>query len=161
MEAIARGEMLSECAALIRRQRWAALATADETGAPVASMVAYALHEGTLLLHLSRLAAHTRHLLARTDGSLVISEPDRDDVTDPQTLARVSLTGAIRPLEAEGEEFCTARAAYLRRLPEADMRFGFSDFVLFRLTPEQARHVGGFARAATFSAAELNLRLAP
>ncbi len=159
MQAIPRDELLAGCTSLIRQQRWAALATVDDTGAAAASMVAYALYGEGLLLHLSRLAAHTRHLLARPTCSLVISESDTGENADPQTLARVSLSGGVVPLEPEGREFGSARLAYLRRLPEAEMRFGFADFLLFRFTPEQSRYVGGFAKAVTFSAAELRLEL--
>ena len=72
--------------------RWAALATHGD-GVPLASMVAYACEPGFagLLLHLSRLSAHTRNLLASPFTSIVISEPDSDRVRNPQTLARVSI----------------------------------------------------------------------
>ena len=58
-------EELSVIAALIRSQRVAALGTLRDD-CPFVSMVAYAAEPdfGGLLLHLSRLAAHTRHLLA-------------------------------------------------------------------------------------------------
>jgi heme iron utilization protein len=39
----------------------------------------------------------------------------------------------------------------LARLPNAEMLFTFPDFVLFRLTPSEARYIGGFARAYTLS----------
>src|SRR5690242_11198017 len=60
-------------ATLIRSQRVAALGTLrdpstglGQAGAPFVSMVAYAAEPdfGGLLLHLSRLAPHTKHLLA-------------------------------------------------------------------------------------------------
>ena len=35
------------------------------------------------------------------------------------------------------------------------MRFQLGDFVLMRITINSARYVGGFARAATFSAEQL------
>jgi len=140
---------------LIRSQRWAALATLAEDG-PLASMVAYVPEPGLggFLLHLSRLAAHTRNLLQDGRASLVITETDTGE-GDPQTLARVSIQARVAVLSRDSEEFSAARAAYIHRLPEAELLFGFSDFVLFRLGPVEARYIGGFARAYTLSGGQL------
>ncbi|HKJ76630.1 MAG TPA: pyridoxamine 5'-phosphate oxidase family protein, partial [Gammaproteobacteria bacterium] len=65
-------------AALLRQQRWAALASLGRDGRPLASMVAYAAEPdlSAFYLHLSRLAAHTGNRLATPEASLAISEPD-------------------------------------------------------------------------------------
>ena len=143
-------------ARLIREGRWAALATYG-AGAPLASMVAYAAEAGFagLLLHLSRLSAHTRNLLGSPYASIAISEPDSARVRDPQTLARVSLQGEARPLPDGSPGYAEARALYEKRFPDSSPLFGFEDFLLFRLVPREARFVAGFARAYTVSAAEL------
>src|SRR4051794_41255469 len=90
-------EDLGAIATLIRSQRIAALGTLREAS-PFVSMVAYAAEPdfGGLLLHLSRLAAHTRQLLANPQASLLISEHD-DERDDPQTLARITLAGGAPP----------------------------------------------------------------
>jgi heme iron utilization protein len=144
---------------LIHRQRWAALATVRD-GVPLAGMVAYAVQTEPpgLLLHLSRLAAHTRHLLRDPRVSLVISEPD-DGRPDPQTLARIIIHGSVEVLEPTAPGFDTARDCYLARLPEAAPRFGFADFLLLRLKPERARYVGGFAEARGLDAEEMQAML--
>ena len=77
-------------------QRQAMLATVHE-GNPHAGMVAAT---GTpdghaILLHLSQLAAHTRHLLVHPAVALLWCEPDRADVADVQTLARLTVYGRI------------------------------------------------------------------
>ena len=133
---------------LLRRQRWAALASVGGDGAPLASSVAYALDPDGhgFLLHLSRLAEHTRNLLQRAQASLVISEPDYGG-GDPQTLARLSVQGQAVRLSPETPAFAIARAAYVAQLPDAEQRFGFTDFELFRLMPARGHYVGGFARA--------------
>ena len=79
-------------ARLIHGGRWAALATYGD-GVPLASMVAYACEVGFagFLLHLSRLSAHTRNLLASPSASIAISEPDTTQNRDPQILGRVSI----------------------------------------------------------------------
>ena len=144
-------EELAIIAAIIRNQRVAALGTLrDEL--PFTSMVAYAAEPnfGGLLLHLSRLAAHTRQLLAVSQSSLLICEPDdgRDDV---QTLARITLVGEAVPIPAASAEHPAARACYLARLPATAPLFDFPDFVLFRFIPSEARYIGGFARAYTLT----------
>lgn len=140
---------------LLRRQRWAALATLG-AGRPFVSQVAFAMDAGfdAALVHLSRLAAHTHNLLHEPQAALSISETD-DGREDPQTLARVSLQVAATMLAQGSEAYESARTRYLARLPAAAPRFEFADFVLFRLTVEQARFVGGFASARSLSGAAL------
>ena len=144
---------LAIVASLLRDQRQAALGTL-RAGAPFVSMVAYAAEPdfGGFLLHLSLLAPHTRHLLADARASLMICEPDdgRDDV---QTLARITLVGTAAPL-AEAAQ-AAARELYLARLPAAAPLFEFPDFTLFRLVPDEARYIGGFARAFSLTTEHL------
>lgn len=143
-------------ARLIRGGRWAALATHGE-GVPLASMVAYACEPGFagFLLHLSRLSAHTRNLLASPSASIAISEPDTAQVRNPQTLARVSIQGEARPLPEGSSEYAEGKALYEKRFPDSSPLFEFKDFLLFRLVPREARFVAGFARAYTVDAEEL------
>ncbi|HEX9371172.1 MAG TPA: pyridoxamine 5'-phosphate oxidase family protein [Roseiflexaceae bacterium] len=152
-------EELAIVANLICGQRQAALGTlrdpstgSEQNGAPFVSMVAYAAEPdfGGFLLHLSRLAPHTRHLLAAPQAALLICEPD-DGREDVQTLARITLAGPAAPIAAGSPEHAAARARYLARLPAAAPLFDFPDFALFRLAPAEARYVGGFARAYTLT----------
>jgi heme iron utilization protein len=149
-------EELAIIATLIRSQRVAALGTLRDEY-PFTSMVAYAAEPdlGGLLLHLSRLAPHTRHLLAHQQATLLIHEQD-DGRDDPQTLARITLLGAATPVAAESAAYASARACYLERLPAAAPLFDFPDFALFRFVPSEARYIGGFARAYTLTPAHLN-----
>ena len=135
-------------ARLIRAQRWAGLATADENGAPQAAMVAYAFNDQftEFYIHVSQLSTHTKQMLAKPTISLVISEPDTGE-GDPQTLARLSISGLVRTIERGSKDYEKAKNAYLNRLPTAEQLFGFGDFVLFALVPESIRFVGGFAQA--------------
>jgi putative heme iron utilization protein len=143
-------------ARLIRDGRWAALATYGD-GMPLASMVAYACEPdfAGFLLHLSRLSAHTRNLLASPFASIAISEADAAEVGNPQTLARVSIQGEARPLAKDAPGYAEAKALYEKRFPDSSSLFGFADFELFRLVPREARFVAGFAMAYTVPAAEL------
>lgn len=151
MHTMERDEELKSLARLLTEQRWGALATLGEDGEPYGSHVAFVIEPGfgAVLLHLSQLAAHTRNLMARPSISLSVTEAD-DGREDPQTLARASLQGTVVSLPRESREYATARQRYLERLPAAGPLFGFGDFQLFRLEIEEARFVGGFARARTF-----------
>lgn len=147
---------LAQLGRLVAGQRWAALATVDSNGQPAASMVGYAAEAEFrgVLIHVSRLASHTRNLLERPVASLVISEPDTGG-GDPQQLARVALHGGVTVIRRDDAGYGAARDTYLARLPDAARLFDFPDFVLFRLTPEAARYVGGFGRAFTLDPADL------
>jgi heme iron utilization protein len=143
---------------LLEGRRQAALGTLDG-GAPFVSMVLYALerrpgHQPAALIHVSRLSAHTRHLLADARASLLVALPDTG-AGDPQALARVTLRCLAAPVPADDPGHAAARAAYLARLPAQEYLFGFPDFALFRLELQEARYVGGFARAFSLSAAQL------
>lgn len=141
----------SELRALLFGRRQAALATLDESGAPFNSMVLYVLevHAGqpaAALIHISRLAAHTRHLQADPRAALLVMHPDTGD-GDPQALARVTLECVAETLPAGSVAYTAARAIYLARLPMQEYLFAFPDFSLVRLTLHSARYIGGFAQA--------------
>ncbi|MBM4414574.1 MAG: hypothetical protein FJ040_14145 [Chloroflexi bacterium] len=139
------------------QQRHAALATVAADGAPHVGMVAFAIAPdgAALLLHVSTLAAHTRHLLAEPRVSMLISEPDYLDVDDVQTLARLTIYAQAQPIAPDDAQYVACRSAYLRRFAAAEMRFGFADFVLVRVVVDQARFVGGFAQARNLTQAQM------
>ncbi|ROR34150.1 pyridoxamine 5'-phosphate oxidase family protein [Inmirania thermothiophila] len=141
-------------ARLLETQRWGVLATRG----PWAAHVAFAPWRGGLLLHLSTLAAHTRHLLADPAAALAVGEAD-DGRTDPQTLARATLRGRVAPVEAAAR--AAAGQAYLARFPAAAPRFAFTDFALYRLEAEEARVVAGLGAAGSLRGEVLRRALAP
>src|SRR5579859_3123072 len=106
-------------AALVRRQRQAALGTLQQ-GSPFVSMVAFVAEPAGagLLMHLSLLAPHTRQLQSDPRAALLISEPDdgRDDI---QTLGRLSLTGSVQGIARESSPYAAAQQCYLQRFPAA------------------------------------------
>jgi len=95
-----------------------------------------------------------RNLLASPSVSIAISEPDKDQVRNPQTLARVSIQGEARPLQEDSSGYSEAKALYENRFPDSSPLFGFGDFLLFRLVPREARFVAGFARAYSLDSEE-------
>lgn len=141
--------------ALIRARRWAAVATQGAQG-PEASWVAYApaADLSHFLLHISRLARHTGNLLQDPRACLAISEPERAD-GDPQQLARVMLQGRVELIPRDAADYPAAARRYQEWLPDSIPLFEFSDFLLFRLQPTQARFVAGFGRAYTLDGQDL------
>ncbi len=147
----------SDAKALLAQHRWAGLATNDRDGRPYASMVAYALYPQSagVLFFLSRLSAHTRHLLSNGECSLVISQVD-DGLGDPQTLARLTLQGQVNVIARTSSDFDRAKASYCRRLPQSERLFEFSDFVLFHFQAERGRCIAGFGRAHELTSLQLS-----
>jgi putative heme iron utilization protein len=92
--------------------------------------------------------------LADPRACLVITEPDSGR-GDPQTLARISIQGTVAELHSDTPDYQAAKDRYLARLPDAELWFQFADFVMFRLAPQEARYIGGFAQARSLSAEEL------
>src|SRR5262249_52796732 len=112
---------------LIRERSVAALGTVHE-GHPFVSMVPFAVTPDgrALVVHVSRLAAHTGNM--RRDGrvSVLIMEPEGTGKV-PQSLARVTIQGEAREVGVGDPEYGPAREAYLGRFPDADGLFELAD----------------------------------
>jgi heme iron utilization protein len=125
---------------LLREGRSGALATLmPGSGDPYCSLVNLATAaDGAPLLLISRLAVHTKNVLADARVSLMIDERKEGD---PLQGARVMLMGT-----AAATEDPDARRRYLDRQPEAEMFVGFADFAFYRLALKAAHLVAGFGR---------------
>ncbi|WP_428420486.1 HugZ family protein [Methylibium sp.] len=138
--------------ALLETQPVASLATLHN-GEPAASMVPFALLPAGqgVVIHVSRLATHTKDMLANPAvGLLVLASPAPG--LPVQALPRVSLQGRARQCLNDAAEYTEARQAYLARFPESEPMFGFADFSLFVIGVRSARFVGGFAQAGSVTA---------
>lgn len=140
-------DTLLPLATLIRTQRVASLGTVRE-GTPLVSLVVYAIEPdfSAFYLHLSRLAQHTQALLADPHVGLMIAEPD-DGGRDPQLLKRVSIQSEAVSVDKRTNAYDRARNLYLSRFPSSQPMFGLGDFDLYRIEPQSARFVAGFAQA--------------
>lgn len=134
---------------LLREGRSGALATLMAgSGDPYCSLVNVATApSGVPLLLLSKLALHTKNILADPRVSLMLDERKEGD---PLEGARVMLMGT-----AAATDDPAARAAYLRRHPEAEMFVGFADFAFYRMEIGRAHLVAGFGRILDLSAQEV------
>jgi heme iron utilization protein len=133
---------------LLRAARVGTLAT-SLAGQPFASLVtpAAAPDLGVLLL-LSSLSEHTRHLRAEPRCSVLVVGKATGE--NPQTAPRVSITGLAEMIDDPG-----LKARYLAVHPYASLYAGFGDFALWRIRPMGGLFVGGFARAARLRLADL------
>ena len=125
---------------LLREGRSGALATLmPGSGDPYCSLVNVATAaDGAPLLLISRLALHTKNVLADARVSLMIDERKEGD---PLQGARVMLMGT-----AAATQDPDARRRYLDRQPEAEMFAGFADFAFYRVALKAAHLVAGFGR---------------
>lgn len=125
---------------LMRKARSGALATLMVgSGDPYCSLVNVASSaDGSPLLLISRLAVHTKNILADPRVSLML---DERKVGDPLQGARVMLLGT-----ADKTESADARRRYLARQPEAEMFAGFGDFAFYQVRLKGAHLVAGFGR---------------
>ena len=132
---------------LLRERSVAALGTLH-TGAPCVSMVPYAIApDGSgMLIHVSRLASHTRDMRADARVSLLVMQ-ELEAGASALALPRASIQGTAQEVAADAPELPALSAAYLDRFPNAEQLFGFADFSLFRIQPESVRFVAGFAQA--------------
>lgn len=137
---------------LLRERSVAALATLH-AGAPHVSMVPYAIApDGSgLLIHVSRLASHTKDLGADARVSLLIMQGEGGG-TSALALPRASIQGTALEIASGAPDLPGFTAAYLGRFPDAAQLFGFADFSLFKIQPESVRFVAGFGEAHSLSA---------
>lgn len=143
-------EVVAEARAMIAAARYGALASlAPAGGWPVATRVGLAVHEGSPLILISALAAHTAALRADPRCSLLIGEVP--DTGDPLAFARVTLK--CRAVEvARGD---AVRAAYLQAQPKAELYVDLPDFTFMRLVVESASYNAGFGRAYALTGEDL------
>ena len=147
------GELTVVLQQLIHGRMIAALGTLHQ-GAPFVSMVTFAAaRNGSLILHVSRLATHTQDMLANLNVSLLITESEAVGKM-PQALARVTVQGRAEMLDRDSEKHTDAREAYLSRFPDAAPLFEFADFNIFIIKPVSARVIAGFGQAITITGAD-------
>src|SRR3984893_9676893 len=150
-------EALAQAKELLRSVRAGALATlAPGNAFPFASLVNVATTpDGSPILLLSRLAAHTRHLASDPRLSLLLVQTGGGD---PLAHPRVTIMGTGEcVIDPDGRAALKAR--FLAKHPESALYADFGDFAFWRVAMDQAHFNGGFARAGRFKAGALSTSL--
>ncbi|WP_378949265.1 HugZ family protein [Mesorhizobium sp. ANAO-SY3R2] len=142
--------------ALMRTARHGALAVIEpETGSPLASRVGTATDvDGTPLILISGLSAHTRGIVADPRCSLLVGEIGKGD---PLAHPRITLFCRAVRLERDTAEQARAERRYLNRNPKAKLYAGLGDFAPFRLEVERANLNAGFGKAYLLTRGDLLL----
>ena len=133
---------------LLRGARVVTLATVQD-GQPFASLVTPATApDRSVLMLLSNLSEHTRHLKADPRCSLMVAGAATG--LNPQTAPRFTLSGTAAPIAD-----AALKARWLALHPYAALYADFGDFALWRIAPGGGMLVGGFARAYRLKQAAL------
>lgn len=141
-------DALAEAKSLLRRIRAAALATlAPPSGEPFATLVNVATEpDGSPILLMSQLAAHTRHLTDDPRLSLLLAQTGAGD---PLAHPRLTLTGTAEKI-TEPERRAVLKTRFLKRHPKSALYADFGDFAFFHVDVAQAHLNGGFGKTGRF-----------
>jgi heme oxygenase (biliverdin-IX-beta and delta-forming) len=141
---------------LLRRSRQGALATLMAgSGDPYCSLVNLASDTaGSPILLISRLAVHTKNILADARVSLMLDERAQGD---PLEGARIMLSGRA---EQVADDHDTVRRRYLNAHPSAESYASFADFSFFLIRPSGTHLVAGFGRIVDLAPAQFLTDLA-
>ncbi|RRJ94517.1 DUF2470 domain-containing protein [Opitutaceae bacterium TAV4] len=123
------------------------LSTVSAAGEPEASVTGAVYAEGSFLVYVSTMSAHTHNLRATGRASVLVVE---DEAAAKQILARRRLTFACTaaPVPRDTPEFTAAMDAMKQKFgPIMGQMELMSDFEMVRLTPAKGRLVAGFAAA--------------
>ena len=131
---------VADARALLRAARAGTLASSGG-GQPFASLVTpAAAPDGSLLLLLSGLSEHTRHLRDEPRCAVMVAGPPTGP--NPQTAPRLTVTGLAAP-----EPDPAMKSRWVALHPYAAFYAGLGDFQLWRIAPRAGHYIGGFASA--------------
>ncbi len=121
-------------------------------GVPVAALLPYAVGAdgGSLLVHASGLARHTRGLVDGAPVGVAVHEPATPD-RDAMQIPRLTVEATVRVLARDSADGADAAARLVARFPAAATTLALPDFVIVALELGRGRYVEGFARAVNVS----------
>src|SRR3954470_4390128 len=127
---------------LLRTIRAGTLATLDRnTGHPFASLVNVATDaDGSPLILVSRLSTHTANLERDGRASILMAETGKGD---PLAHPRLTVLGAMAPVDRDGADDARVRRRFLARHPKSELYAGFGDFAFWRMDVASAHLNGG------------------
>ncbi len=132
---------------LLETERVLSLAVVVD-GEPVAALLPFAIGEdyGTLLVHASGLARHTRGMFDGAPVGVLIHQPATAG-SDAMQIPRLTVQATVRVVPRESEAFRDDGARLVARFPATETTLALGDFVLCRLELGRGRYVRGFAQA--------------
>lgn len=133
---------------LLRAARVASLATSHAGQPSVALVTPATAPDIAVLLWISALSEHTRHLQADPRCALLVRGVAT--AANPQTAPRLTLRGRAEQIDDAG-----LKARWLAVHPYAALYADFGDFALWRIAPLDGNFVAGFARATRLEGAAL------
>lgn len=141
---------------LMRTARFGAIAAIEPgSGVPLAARVGVATDtDGTPLILISQLSAHTRALNDNPACSLLLGEPGKGD---PLAYPRITLFCRAERLPRDDAASARAERRYVNRNPKAKLYVGLGDFSFYRLEVERASLNGGFGKAYLITREQLIL----
>lgn len=114
----------------------------DVPGYPFGSITPYcADRQCRPIIYISRIAQHTRNILADSRVSLTVFDNSGDD--DVQARGRITCIANARPLDEEEHD---VRERYFRYFPSARQYAETHDFEFFWLDLVRVRYIGGFGQ---------------
>lgn len=142
----------TEARMLLRRARTAALGSLNpDPEGPYVSLANIATDaRGWPVIFISKLAWHTRNILAHAEGSLMVSEIPQEG--DALTGPRITIMGRFETITAD-----VIAERYAHHHPAARGYLDFPDFSFWRLIPQKIHAVAGFGRIETMEPDEVFL----
>jgi putative heme iron utilization protein len=138
---------------LLRITAAASLGTLDAEGFPAVTLTAMATaFDGTPLLLVSGLSAHTRNLKGDTCVSLLLAQGGRGD---PLAHPRITVFGHAEVLEHDEAERLGIRRRYLAHNPKAELYVDLPDFRFVRINVARASLNSGFGKAYELTPADI------
>ena len=138
---------------LLRITAAASLGTLDAEGFPAVTLTTMATaFDGTPLLLVSGLSAHTRNLKGDARVSLLVAQTGRGD---PLAHPRMTVFGRAEILEHDEAERLGIRQRYLAHNQKASLYVGLPDFRFVRIDVARASLNGGFGKAYELVPADL------
>lgn len=135
---------------LLAQARFGALAVTDpDTLTPYVSRISTVAMDTAPHILISTLSHHTKALQANPACSVLLGEPK--DKGDPLTHPRMTIMARAKPADK-----AALRDAWLAAIPKAQLYYDFSDFMMFRLVPQEIHLNGGFGKA--FELAPIDLK---
>ena len=134
---------------ILQHTRYGALAVRHpETRAPYIARVAILWINGNMHTLISTLATHTQALLKDPSCAVLVGEPG--DKGDPLTHPRMTVSALAAVTEKNA-----LKDHWLAAIPKAQLYYGFSDFMMFKLAAQSIDLNAGFGKAYRLGRSDL------